>query len=338
MQALFNYFAGLIFLITQALAAGANDEVQPVDIHEWQVPYAASRPRDPFATSATSVWFVGQGAGFLAHFNTESGEFTKVQLKKGAAPHNLIVATDGGVWYAGNRTGLIGRYDPEREETLEIMMPEKTARDPHTLIFDATEEYIWFTLQQSNMFGRLNTSSHQVDLIKSKTRASRPYGIKMAPDGSVWAVLFGTNKLVHIDPESLVLEEIELPRSKARPRRLEVLSDGRVWYVDYAGGQLGAYDPQSQVFKEWLMPQGSGARPYGMASDRNGMLWMVASGVQPNVFMGFNPKTESFFGLTEIASGAGTVRHMHYQKGSGTVWFGTDANTLGRAIVDPGRQ
>lgn len=318
-----------------ALSATSLVLAENLDIREWQVPYEQSRPRDPFAESATSVWFVGQRTGYLAHLNAETGEFTQVELKDGSGPHNLIVGSDGIVWYAGNLNRLIGRYDPATKEIEEIMMPDETARDPHTLIFDEGEENIWFTVQGGNMMGRLNIESRKVELIRSRTPRSRPYGIKMAPDGSVWVVLFGSNKLAHIDPETLEHDEIELPRAEARPRRLEVLGDGRVWYVDYAKGMLGVYDPGKDEFAEWQMPQGEGSRPYGMASDSSGNLWMAASGVQPNVLVGFNPSTGSFFSTTEIGSGGGTIRHMHYHEPSGAVWFGTDTNYVGRAIVEP---
>lgn len=306
-----------------------------LDIREWRVPYEESRPRDPYAESESSVWFVGQRAGYLAHLNAESGEFTKIDLKDGSGPHNLIVGSDGIVWYAGNRTRLIGRYDPDTKEIEEIMMPDEAARDPHTLIFDRNEENIWFTVQGGNMMGRLNIATRKVDLIESRTGGSRPYGIKLAPDDSIWVVLFGTHKLAHIDPLTLEFREIDLPRTNARPRRLEVTADGMVWYVDYAQGMLGRYNAEKDEFTEWQMPQGKLAKPYGMASDSSGMLWMVASGVQPNVFVGFNPSTEAFFGETEIDSGGGTIRHMHYHEPSGAVWFGTDTNYVGRAIVEP---
>ena len=214
------------------------------------------------------------------------------------------------------------------------MMPDAAARDPHTLIFDATQQNVWFTVQGGNMIGRLDVDTRKVDLIPSKTAGSRPYGIKLAPDGSVWVVLFGTNKLAHIDPRSLALTEIALPREGARPRRLEVPDDGRVWYVDYAEGMLGVFDPQAGEFTEWRMPQGVNARPYGMAADSNGMLWTVATGVQPNVFMGFDPQSETFFAAAPVPSGGGTVRHMHYHDATGTVWFGTDTNYIGRAVVE----
>ena len=309
----------------------------PLDIREWQVPYEESRPRDPFAESEDSVWFVGQRSGYLAHLDVESGEFSQVVLKDGSGPHNLIVDSNGIVWYAGNRTRLIGRYDPESGDIEEIMMPDEAARDPHTLIFDENEENIWFTVQGGNMMGRLNIASRKVDLIQSRTERSWPYGIKLAPDGSIWVVLFGTNKLAHIDPDSLEFVEIDLPREESRPRRLEVTADGNVWYVDYAAGRLGRYAPVSGEFTEWQMPQGEGARPYGMASDSQGRLWMVATGVQPNVFLGFDPAQEAFISATEVGSGGGTIRHMHYHEPSGAVWSGTDTNYVGRAIVEPDR-
>lgn len=315
----------------QAASAEANETV---DIKEWQVPWEKSRPRDPFAENANSVWFVGQRTGYLARLEVMSGEMTKVDLEEGSGPHNLIVDKDGIVWYAGNRKRLIGRYDPKTKAIEKIMMPDPAVRDPHTLIFDG-KGHIWFSVQGGNFFGRLNMETRKVDLIPSKTPGSRPYGIKLGPDGTIWGVLFGTYKLARIDPQTLELTEIDLPREEARPRRLEVTADGRVWYADYRGGRLGVYDPAANSFEEWVMPDGEESRPYGMASDSKGRIWVVASGVEPNRFLGFDPQKKTFFSATPVPSGGGTVRHMHYYEPTGTVWFGTDTNYIGRAIVEP---
>ncbi len=199
-------------------AIAADDE--PLDIREWPVPYEDSRPRDPFATRTGAVWFVGQQIGYLAKLDVESGEFTKVDLKDGSGPHNLVVGSDGIVWYAGNRHALVGRYDPARKAIEEIAMPDPEARDPHTLVFDAAEENIWFTVQGGNRMGRLNIASRKVDLLTAKSAGSRPNGIKVAPDGSVWVALFGTHRLARIDAQTFTHEEFELPRDGARPRRL----------------------------------------------------------------------------------------------------------------------
>ena len=49
--------------------------------------------------------------------------------------------------------------------------------------------------------------------------------------------------------------------------------------------------------------------------------------------MGFDPATETFFSITDIGSGGGTVRHMMFYGPTRTIWFGADTNTIGRAEV-----
>src|SRR5690606_10939485 len=122
--------------------------------------------------------------------------------------------------------------------------------------------------------------------------------------------LFGTNKLATLDPQTFELREIALEREDARTRRIGLTSDGAVWYVDYAKGYLGRLDPASGSVREWAMPGGPDSRPYAMAVDAQDRIWAVETGVQPNRFVGFDPKSESFFGTTEVPSGGGTVRHM----------------------------
>ncbi len=309
-------------------------EKNPVEIKEWTVPYPDSRPRDPFVENIESVWFVGQRDDYIANFNPVTEAFERIDLQEGTGPHNLIVGEDGTVWIAGNRVANIGKYDPGTGSMTEIPMPDERARDPHTLIFDKTRKYIWFTVQGGNLIGRLTIADLSVDLIEVPTPRARPYGIKQSPaTGNIWVALFGTNKLAEIDRETLELTEHALPDEDARPRRLGIISDGDIYYTDYARGALGHYDPEARVAEEWAMPSGEGARPYGMAVDDRDRVWFVETGPDPNTFVGFDPASETFFSITHVPSGAGAIRHMDYHEVTQTVWFGTDANTIGRAKV-----
>jgi len=328
------YLAAAIAMLIGGELAAQPAEFNPVEIEEWSVPYSESRPRDPDAVSVEEIWFVGQRDDYLARLNPQTGEFVRRDLEDGAGPHNLIVGSNGIVWFAGNRKAYIGRYDPASGVIERIEMPDPAARDPHTLIFDAGEEHIFFTVQGGNFVGRLALDSREVDLVAVPTDRARPYGIDIAPDGTVWVALFGTNKLAEVDPGTLALTEHELPNADARPRRLGVLDNGHIYYTDYARGYLGHFDPASGDVEEWEMPSGSGARPYGVAVDSQNRVWYVSTGPSPNPFVGFDPATESFFSITHIPSGAGAVRHMDYHVPTGTVWFGTDANTIGRAKVE----
>ncbi len=313
---------------------GETVEADTLSIDEWDVPYDASRPRDPYVGPDGLVWFVGQRADYVASFDPATGDFERYDLEPGTAPHTCIVGDDGTVWIAGNGSAYIGRLDPETGVIEKIAMPDARATDPHTMAFNS-EGDIWFTLQVSNRVGFLDTETEEVEIIPVESGGARPYGLKVDANDRPWIVLFGTNKLATVDPASMDLDEVALPREEARPRRIDVTSDGGVWYVDYAEGYLGRYDPTTNVVEEWPMPGGRGARPYAMASDDQDRLWFVETGPSPNRFAGFDPATESFVSTTEVPSGGGTIRHMYFHQPTGAIWFGADTNTIGRAHVIP---
>ena len=200
----------VILASTPALA----EPEQPIKIHEYPVPWKDSRPRDPDFVSPTAVWFVGQTGHYVATLNPKTRQFTRIDLPGEPGPHNLIVDRDGVIWYAGNLKGYIGRVDHKTRKIRQIAMPDPAAGDPHTLVFDAGQQNIWFTVQAGNFVGRLNVASEKVDLIPVPPEQARPYGIVVARDGRPWIVLFGTNKLATVDPKTLALTEHELPRAE----------------------------------------------------------------------------------------------------------------------------
>lgn len=320
----------LVFAAIPLVLAAAAVQRQDVTIQEWPVPWENSRPRDPYVAPNGNVWFVGQTGHYVGELDPKTGQFRKHDLEPGTGPHNVIVDARGTLWYAGNLRAHIGMVNPANGAITKIAMPDTAARDPHTLVFDRAGD-IWFTVQGGNYVGKLATGTREVQLVKVPTRNARPYGIKLDSKGIVWFNEFGSDKIGRIDPATMQLTEIQMPRPQARGRRIEVTSDDRVWYVDYAQGFLGRYDPKNGEFKEWALPGGAQSRPYGMAVDSRDRVWLVESGVQPNRFVGFDPATERFFSSTAIPSGGGTVRHMEYHAPTNSVWFGTDAGTIGVA-------
>ena len=322
--------ASLSFL---AVAAAPIADKPPV-IKEWPVPWADTRPRDPYVDPTTNrIWFCGQAGDYIAYFVPSTGEFKKYDLGPRGGPHNLIVDTKGIVWFSGNLLGYIGRLDPRDGSIQKFPMPDSMVRDPHTLVFDKNGD-IWFTAQGGNAVGRLTVGTGKVQLIMVPTPRSRPYGIKIDSKGNPWVVLFGTNKLATVNPATMQLREITLPRPETRPRRMAITSDDRVWYGDYAGGILGVYDPATDKVEEFPLPGGAGARPYAMVGDDEGRVWVVQTS-RPNKFVSFDPRTRQFSEETEVPSGGGTVRHMIYDAKTKSIWFGSDANTIGQAVVPP---
>lgn len=313
-----------------------------VAIREWTVPWERSRPRDPFVDPKTGqIWFVGQVGNYVARLDPATGKFTRYELEERALPHNVVVAPDGMVWYAGNGNGHIGKLDPATGKVTRYAMPDSTARDPHTLHFSRAGDVLWFTVQGGAQIGRLDPRTGRVRLVKAGEpgRGSvRPYGIELDSRGRPWVNLFGTDKIGTIDPEFMTLKTYTLPSDRARGRRIAVTSDDMVWYGDYSRGMLGRLDPATGKVEEFPLPSGAQSMPYAMTKDDRGRLWLVETGVAPNRLVGFDPKTRTFFSNTPIRSsvdgqGRNTVRHMVYHAPTKSIWFGTDANTIGRATI-----
>ena len=296
--------------------AAQNVEVQ---INEWEVPWGETRPRDPYLRVQDQIWFVGQAGHYLGLFDSKTREFKRYDLDPGTGPHNVIVGEDGSIWYAGNRASHIGRLDARSGEITKL-----------TFNHDGD---IWFTVQRGNFVGKFDVDTGDIQLISVPTPGARPYGIVVDSKNRPWICLFGTNKIATVDPDTMELTEYPLPNEEARPRRMALTSDDRIWYVDYARGYLGRLDPATGQIKEWENPAKSQSRPYAMTVDDKDRLWFVETLPQPNRFVGFDPKTEEFFSITEIGSGGGTVRNMVFHQPSREIWFGTDVNTVGRVLV-----
>lgn len=322
-------FAAAAFVLPEKPEANVD-----LSITEWEVPWEDSRPRDPYAAPDGDIWFVGQRSHYVAEFDPDTEEFRKFDLENGAGPHTVIVDEEGTPWYAGNRANHIGTVHPESGEINKYMMPDdNSARDPHTMAFDK-EGDIWFTSQGANTVGKLDVETGEPQIIDVPTQRARPYGLIMDADGErPWICLFGTNKLATVDPGTMELEEMELPEEDARPRRLAQTSDGMIWYGDYGRGYLGRYNPDDNSFTEWAMPSGEQSRPYAVTVDNEDRIWLVETGVSPNIFVGFDTDNEEFISSTPIESGGGTVRHMVFHEPTGSIWFGTDTNYLGRAKI-----
>jgi virginiamycin B lyase len=109
-----------------------------------------------------------------------------------------------------------------------------------------------------------------------------------------------------------------------------------VWYGDFTRGYLGRLDPRSGKVDEWALPSGGTSLPYAMATDDRGRIWLAETGVQPNRLVAFDPAKRAFTETVVVAADkANTIRHMTFDPASRQIWFGGDANMIGRVAVAP---
>ena len=329
----------VLFVAAAPLIAAAQSPRQAGAAHSdaktWNTPFdPKARVRDPYAAPDGKVWFVGQEGNFVANLNPESGEFKKFTIDEGTNLHNLVVDKQGVVWFTGNRNGRIVRLDPATGKQTTFMMPDAAVRDPHTMIFDDRGD-AWFTAQNAGYVGRLSGKTGEFKLWKM-AQGTRPYGIKLDSKGRPYFDLFGTNKIGTIDPASGEFREYKLPDERARPRRIEITDDHTIWYGDYTRGYLGKLNTQTGAVEEFLLPSGAGSMPYGTATDDRGYVWVAETGVNPNRLVAFDPRTKKFVENIPVpADGPNTIRHMQWDPKTRQIWFGADANQIGRIKVAP---
>jgi virginiamycin B lyase len=308
-------------------AAGPSSELKT-----WQTPWDKTRPRDPYADQQGRVWFVGQVGNYVAHLDPKTGEFKKYTIDPGTNPHNLVVDKKGMVWFTGNANGRILKLDPATEKITTYMMPDSAIRDPHTMTFDRNGD-AWFTAQQGGVVGKLTQADGKIKLWRMD-KGSRPYGIWMDSKDQPWFDLFGTNKIGTIDPKSGEFKAHVLPSDRSRPRRIAITSDDVIWYGDYTRGYLGRLNPKTGAVEEFALPSGGASLPYAMTVDDRGRIWIAETGVQPNKLVAFDPAKKAFTETVVIAADApNTIRHMTFDKSTRQIWFGGDANMIGRVLV-----
>ncbi|MEQ8955566.1 MAG: hypothetical protein RL120_15655 [Gammaproteobacteria bacterium] len=209
-------------------------------------------------------------------------------------------------------------------------MPDPAARDPHTGYF-ADDGMLWFTLQHSNMVGRLDPQRGDVDLITMPTDSARPYGIKQDSSGMIWVAYNGANGLARISPDDMRVTEFKNSTPDTHIRRLAIDSNDLIWYVDSGRGYVGRLNPATGEFREWASPSGPTSHPYAMEIVDD-VIWYNESGMRPDALVRFDPQSETFQSWV-IPSGVGIIRHMRVTPDGDIAIHQSSTNTIGLAIL-----
>ena len=216
-----------------------------IEVKSWKTIKLGQRARDPIEGPDGMIWYVGQWGNNIGRIDPKTGKSQEWDLPPKSLPHSVMIDRVGGVWFLGNGNGTVGKFDPVSGKATIYKMPDPKARDPHTGEFDA-DNIFWFTLQQSDMIGRLDPKTGDIKLVSTKAGA-RPYGIKFAADGTPWVACNGIDSkcLYKVDKATMALTEIKLPTAGTTVRRLDIAPDGRIWYVNSGMGKLGVHDPKT---------------------------------------------------------------------------------------------
>jgi len=277
----------------------------------WQVPTLGQRARDPVQGKNGIIWWVGQWGNILGRLNPKTGDMKEYTLPSGTFAHSVSLDKNQTPWFLGNKNGTVGYLDLATEQFKVYKMPDEKARDPHTGVFDGAGIF-WFTLQHSNMIGKLDPKNGDIQLATLPTKGSRPYGIKLDSNGTPWVSCNGSNCLIKVDKSSMKLTEIKLPGEKTHTRRLAITPDDMIFYVNSGMGKLGRYNPKTAKITQWNNPSGEDSHPYAIEYADNA-IWFNESAKRPETLVRFDLASETMQSW-QIPSKegvySGLIRHM----------------------------
>jgi virginiamycin B lyase len=148
---------------------------------------------------------------------------------------------------------------------------------------------IWYTGQMANVLGRLDPKTGQFKEYPLKTPHSGPHGLVEDQAGNIWYT-GNTGALIgKLDPKTGAVAEYPLPDPAAKdPHTLIFDAGGTLWFTVQNANRVGRLDPRTGEIKLLTMPT-PGARPYGMAVNSKGMVFIVDFGT--NKVASVDPKT-----------------------------------------------
>jgi streptogramin lyase len=244
------------------------------------------------------IWFVSSPAnaqvkdtGFakLGALDPRTG---KIQMYSGisrnADPH-MLRWDHGRLYITEQAAGELAIFDPRTGKITEGARGLPPGNYIHDIALLPNGDF-WAVLQQGNALARFNFRTQRVDkLVRIPIPASGPRDITYVQQrNALYATLFAANKLAEYDLSTgkLTLYDVGIPAipyrvaiSRAPDAKLTFVrpdsSGDFVWVATLAGGELLRFDLRSHHVKAVGCGVHVPAGPLGIATDREGRLWVA---------------------------------------------------------------
>jgi virginiamycin B lyase len=219
----------------------------------------------------------------LIEFAPESKTFTVHQFDEGYYPHTLRFDAQDRVWFTVALSNQVAVLDRKTGKFSFIDLPIRNLRERITVAL------VGVILKLADWGLPLN----KLGIDFQSSGLPLPYGIEVAPDGSVWFARLYADDIGRVDPETHEVTMIKTPFMG--PRRLRADADSKLWIAAFPESAIAKYDPATGVFTRYdmpVVPLGSDT-PYSLNVDRQrGIVWV--DGNQSDSVLAFDIAKESW--------------------------------------------
>jgi virginiamycin B lyase len=312
--------------LTEPPAAGP--ETGPAaTVREYEYRYPGDLPHDLAVDADGHVVITGMFTHRMLRLDPETGAYEEFPIPVPQAnPRALEIDGEGNWWVLLGGPHAVARYDPGAAEWSHWPI----GMYGHSVQLDG-EGRVWFNghfTSSPPLIGYLepetgNVRTFEVPLTPAPELENPiPYGLRVAPDGTVYGTELEGNRLVRLGPRSGEMNAWNLPTSHSGPRRLDVRPDGTVWIPQYSANGIASFDPGSETFTEYPLPVAD-ALPYIVRVDAEGRL--VVGTAAADAVLRFDPAAQEWETFPLPTRGA-LIRHMDLDPDTGDLWVAYSAS------------
>jgi virginiamycin B lyase len=214
----------------------------------------------------------------LLEFDVKTKKFIAHPMPAGFYPHTIRIDAQDRVWFTLAISSQVAMFDRSSEEFTLYDLPARSVKE-------------WLILKSLPLLFWIDPENRPLPSADNESNGlPMPYGIDIAPDGTVWVARLYGDDLAKIDPDSGEVTMIDFPYHG--PRRMRFDANGKLWIVAFQDGLLVSYDPQSNQFKHYELPVINEV-PYALNVDKaRGVVWV--NGNQSDSLLAFDIATESW--------------------------------------------
>lgn len=307
----------------RSMPAAAARPPARAEVTEYAIPEGRDLPHDLAVDAEGRVVVTGMFTHRMYLLDPESGAFETVAIPTpNANPRSLEIDRQGNWWVLLGAPGRVARYDPDAKRwsdwsigmyAHEVRVDE-AGRAWFNGHFSRDPEVIGYVDPERGGEARTFTvPAHP----QAKTRGPIPYGLRIAPDGTVWGSELQGGRILRFDPATERFRLYDMPTARSGPRRIDVDPAGVVWIPAYAANRLVRFDPATEQFREYELPIRD-ALPYVVEVDRRRNVVWVGTGAADAV-LAFHADSERWE-VHPLPTRGAMVRHLAINARNGDVW------------------
>lgn len=214
----------------------------------------------------------------LLEFNPKTKQFSVHRMDEGYYPHTIRTDDQDRIWFTLALSSQVAMFERSSGEFKIYDLPARGFKE-------------WLMLKALPLLFWVDPENRPIPSSdRQGTGLPMPYGIDVAPDGSIWVSRLYANDIAHIDPETDEITMIDFPFQG--PRRLRADANNNIWIVAFQDSLLVKYDPLTEEFTKYELPVVNEI-PYALNIDRErAIVWV--NGNQSDTIMSFDINSENW--------------------------------------------